>query len=60
MKPLLTEIWTQDIENPELWHGNYGVILNTAALDEREAFFDVTRIPAMPQMPQKQRYMIAR
>jgi hypothetical protein len=60
MKPLITEIWTQDIENPDLWHGNYGVMLNTAALNEREAFFEVTRVPAMPQMSQEQRYFITR
>ena len=44
MKTLITEIWIQDTQNPDLWHGNYGVMINTAALDERQAFFDVTRV----------------
>ena len=56
----LTEIWTQDIQDPDLWHGNYGVMVNTAALDEREVYFDITRVPSMPQMAHQHRFMIAR
>lgn len=59
MKTLVTEIWTQDTENPDLWHGNYGVMINTAALNEREAYFDVIRISAMPQEPLSHRYLSA-
>jgi hypothetical protein len=60
MKYLETEIWTQDLESPDLWHGKYALMLNTAALNEREAYFDVTKVPAMPHLGQAQRYLIAR
>jgi hypothetical protein len=60
MKDLITEIWIQDVENPDLWHGKHGVMINTAALSEREAFFEVTRISALPPITQEQRFLIAR
>jgi hypothetical protein len=60
MKHLITEVWTQDTQDSDLWHGKFGVMLNTVALDEREAFFDVIRVPAMPHSTPQQRYLIAR
>lgn len=36
-----TEVWTQDGEDQDLWHGPAGVIVNTAALEERKAFFRI-------------------
>lgn len=41
-----TELWRQLPDEPDLWHGEHGVLINTAALLEREAFFEVTRIAA--------------
>ena len=60
MNYLETEVWTQDLERPDLWHGKYGLMVNTVALNEREAYFEVTRVPAMPHQVPTQRYLIAR
>jgi hypothetical protein len=60
MKNLITEIWTQDTQDHDLWHGNYGVMVNTAALNEREGIFEVIRVPAMPPRGQEQRFMNVR
>ena len=46
MTHLTTEIWQQDNQDHDLWHNNHGVIVNTPALIEREAYFDVVRVPA--------------
>jgi hypothetical protein len=40
-----TEQWWQDSQDTDLWHGEHGVIINTAALDERKAFYTVIRLP---------------
>ncbi|MGL4611663.1 MAG: hypothetical protein ACRCYY_18625 [Trueperaceae bacterium] len=40
------ETWYQDLEDGNLWHGTHGVILNTAALIEREFFYNIQRVPA--------------
>ena len=40
------EVWYQDTENHDLWSNDGGLLVNTAALDEREAYFDVTRVDA--------------
>lgn len=42
------EIWRQDPENPDLWHGAHGVIINTAALEERKAYFDIVKLQHCP------------
>ena len=42
------EIWRQDVTNFDLWHGAKGVIVNTAALDERESYFDIFRVRSQP------------
>lgn len=44
----VSEVWYQDKENPDLWHGKHGVIVNTAALNEREFYFDIIRITVQP------------
>jgi hypothetical protein len=41
-----TEIWYQDLEDGNLWHGTHGVIVNTAALVEREFFYNIERVAA--------------
>lgn len=41
-----TEVWYQDLEDGNLWHGTHGVIVNTAALVEREFFYNITRVVA--------------
>jgi hypothetical protein len=38
------EVWCQDTDNADLWHGQHGVIVNTAALAEREFYYHVIRI----------------
>ena len=40
------ETWNQFASQPDLWETNSGLIVNTAALQEREAYFEVTRVPA--------------
>gem|GEM_PF-4060356 len=44
LKPL--EVWRQDSGDPELWHHANGLIINTAALVERETYFNIVRIRA--------------
>ena len=41
-----SELWYQDPEDKNLWHGKHGVIINTAALNEREFYYTVVRIPS--------------
>jgi hypothetical protein len=41
-----TEVWYQDPEDGNLWHGTHGVIVNTAALLEREFFYNIERVAA--------------
>jgi hypothetical protein len=43
-----TEIWYQDVEDSDLWFGEHGVMVNTAALNEREFYFEVIRVPHYP------------
>jgi hypothetical protein len=50
-----SEVWYQDCDNPELWHGKHGVIVNTAALNEREFYYDIIRITVQPSYV-KERY----
>lgn len=35
------EVWTQDELDANLWHGPHGVIVNTSALEQRKAFFEI-------------------
>lgn len=44
MNNTVQEVWYQLASNPTLWEGEGGLIVNTAALDEREAYFEVTRV----------------
>ena len=47
MNPLLErdqEVWRQDSLDADLWHGSKGVIVNSAALEEREVYFEVIRL----------------
>jgi hypothetical protein len=43
-----TEVWYQDAEDSDLWFGEHGVIVNTAALAEREFYYEVIRVPHHP------------
>ena len=36
-----TELWRRDAKDLDLWHGEHGLILNTAALEERKAYYNV-------------------
>lgn len=42
LKPV--ETWRQLPSDPDLWHHHNGVIVNSAALAEREYFYTVIRI----------------
>jgi hypothetical protein len=47
MKTLLTletEVWYQDREDGDYWHGKRGIIVNTAALNEREVYYEIIRV----------------
>jgi hypothetical protein len=50
-----SEVWYQDTENVDMWHGKHGVIVNTAALNEREFYYDIIRITTQPSYV-KERY----
>lgn len=45
-----TEVWYQDTDSPDLWHGDNGVIVNTAALDERGFYFNVLRVTPLSSL----------
>ncbi len=40
------EIWRQDNETQDLWHGENNLIINTSALNERETYLEIMRIPS--------------
>ena len=44
LKP--NESWRQHPAEPDLWIGDNGLLVNTAALAEREHYYHVTRIRA--------------
>ncbi len=39
------EIWHQDLFDNDLWINEYGLLVNTAALEERTTYFEVVRVP---------------
>ena len=41
-----SELWYQTDFDANLWEATSGVIVNTDALNEREAFYQVVRVPA--------------
>ena len=45
------EVWHQDNQNQDLWHGHNSVMVNTAALKEREAYVDIVCIPSASFIP---------
>ena len=40
------EVWYQDPQDPALWHGHGGLIVNQQALGERSFYVDLIRVPA--------------
>lgn len=38
------EIWRQDTLDPDLWHAPNGLMLNSAALSERAAFYTTIKL----------------
>lgn len=44
------EVWYQDALEQDLWHNDKGLIVNTGALNEREMFFEVTRVAVTPTL----------
>lgn len=44
LKP--AEIWFRHPVESDLWIGENGVLINSAALIERETYYDVARLPA--------------
>ncbi len=51
----ITEVWYQDVEDSDLWFGEHGVMVNSAALDEREFYYDVTRVSHQPTFANQDR-----
>lgn len=45
---LKKEIWYQDASDSDLWVNEQGLIVNTAALEERTPFYEVIRVPQQP------------
>jgi hypothetical protein len=43
-----TEVWYQDVEDSNLWYGEHGVMVNTAALEEREFYYEIIRVAHHP------------
>jgi len=41
-KPI--EVWHQDSQQQDLWLFTNGIMVNSAALKERESYFDIVRI----------------
>lgn len=46
---LKQEVWYQDPADKELWVGEGGMLINTAALEERSYYFEIVRLPAQPE-----------
>lgn len=42
LKPV--ETWLQDDQDPDLWHHACGLIVNSAALDERGTYYRLVRL----------------
>jgi len=42
----LKEVWQQDQTEHDLWHAPTGLMINTSALEERESYFQIIRVPA--------------
>lgn len=45
------ESWQQDPYETDLWHGANGLIVNTAALEERSYYVNVVRLTAPLPLP---------
>jgi hypothetical protein len=45
------ELWYQDSDDSNLWHGKHGVIVTTTALSEREFYYTVVRIASQVVYP---------
>ncbi len=46
---LTPELWRQDPHDPDLWDGPHGLMVNSAALAEREFYHQVIRLnPTAP------------
>ena len=42
---LQVETWYQDTTDAHIWYDDSGLLINEPALNEREAYFDVVRVP---------------
>lgn len=49
----VVERWYQDAEDSDYWHGQHRVIVNTAALNEREFYYHIIRINAEAGVPKE-------
>ena len=49
LKPV--EVWRRIDDESDLWHNESGIIVNTAALDERGRFFRVVRLGVDEALP---------
>lgn len=53
------EVWFQTNFDHDLWEADNGLIVNTSALNEREAYFDVSRVPSAVSLSNKQGFHTA-
>lgn len=44
---LRQEVWHQLPTEPDMWLSESGLLVNTAALEERTYYYDVVRMPAL-------------
>ncbi len=56
LKPV--ETWRQLPGDPDLWHHHNGVIVNSAALAEREYFYTVIRIGLTESMVGREQHIL--
>jgi hypothetical protein len=47
---LRQEIWHQDPAEKDLWVGENGLLVNTAALRERASYFEIVEVPVQPAL----------
>ena len=50
------EVWFQTNFDSDLWEAENGLIVNTDALDKREAYFAISRVPSAVNFDSSQRF----
>jgi len=53
------EVWFQTNFDSDLWEAESGLIVNTDALNKREAYFAISRVPSAVNFDSNQRFHTA-